>query len=54
MIPENGLTPDRTTFYNLDLYSRLASMIIENTYRYSTLERKKPPLEANHGQQQYF
>jgi transcriptional regulator with GAF, ATPase, and Fis domain len=43
--PDSDSTPDKTTFYNFDLYSRLASMIIENTYRYSTLERKNRRLK---------
>jgi len=43
--PDSDSVPDKTTLYNFDLYSRLASMIVENAYRYSTLERKNRRLK---------
>jgi len=38
--PYNGNTPTKATFYNLELFSRLVSISIENYYRISRLERR--------------
>jgi PAS domain S-box-containing protein len=37
--------PTRTTFYNLELFSNLVSMAIENFYRFSNLEKKNRRLK---------
>ncbi len=38
--PAKGIIPTRSTFYNLELFSRLVSMSIENFYRFNALDRK--------------
>ncbi len=38
--PGEGNTPTKSTFYNLELFSRLVSVTVENYYRISTLERR--------------
>jgi len=43
--PLDEMTPTSTTFYNLELFSMLVSMVIENYYRYSTLDRRNRRLK---------
>ncbi len=43
--PVKGSIPTRSTFYNLELFSRLVSMSIENYYRFNALERKNRRLK---------
>ena len=43
--PVEGSIPTRSTFYNLELFSRLLSMSIENYYRFNALERKNRRLK---------
>ncbi len=43
--PEEGNVPTRSTFHNLELFSKLVSMVIENFYRFSTLERRNRRLK---------
>ncbi|HPG40932.1 MAG TPA: PAS domain S-box protein [bacterium] len=38
--PHPGNVPTKATFYNLELFSRLVSITVENYYRISTLERR--------------
>ena len=38
-------TPARSTFYNLELFSQMMAMIIENYYRYSTVDRRSRRLK---------
>ena len=43
--PLDGVTPARSTFENLELFSQLVAMAIENYYRFSTLERRNRRLK---------
>lgn len=43
--PQEGIIPTRSTFFNLELFSRLVSMSIENYYRFSTLAKKNRRLK---------
>ncbi len=43
--PQEGIIPTRSTFYNLELFSRLVSLSIENYYRFSTLAKKNRRLK---------
>ena len=43
--PKQGIVPNRATFHNLELFGQLSSMMIENYYRFSTLERKNRRLK---------
>jgi PAS domain S-box-containing protein len=43
--PLDNLTPARSTFYNLELFSQLIAMVIENYYRFSTIERRNRRLK---------
>ena len=43
--PEEGQTPTRSTFYNLEIFGKLTSLAIENFYRISTLERRNRRLK---------
>jgi len=43
--PEEGNVPTRSTFHNLELFSKLVSMAIENYYRFSILERRNRRLK---------
>ncbi len=43
--PYDGNTPTKATFYNLELFSRLVSLSIENYYRFSRLERRNRRLK---------
>ncbi len=43
--PYAGNTPAKATFYNLELFSRLVSISIENYYRFSRLERRNRRLK---------
>ncbi|MDZ7723979.1 MAG: PAS domain-containing protein [candidate division KSB1 bacterium] len=38
--PKEGLVPTEETFHNMELFSQLVSMSIENYYRFNALERK--------------
>lgn len=43
--PEEGNVPNRSTFHNLELYSKMISMAIENYYLFSTMERRSRRLK---------
>jgi len=43
--PHAGMLPTRTTFYNLELFSRLISMCVENYYRFISLAKKNRRLK---------
>lgn len=43
--PEEGNVPNRMTFHNLELYSKMVSMSIENFYLFSTMERRSRRLK---------
>lgn len=43
--PLADLTPTRTTFYNLELFSQLIAMVIENYYRFSTIDKRNRRLK---------
>ena len=43
--PYEGVVPTRSTFHNLELFSRLVSMSIENYYRFSALAKKNRRLK---------
>ncbi|MBC7187839.1 MAG: PAS domain-containing protein [Calditrichaeota bacterium] len=38
--PLEGFVPNRDTFHNLEIFGRLAALIIENYWHFSTLERR--------------
>mgnify|MGYP006286555825 FL=1 len=38
--PRDAMIPTQSTFHNMELFSRLVSMSIENYYRFNALERK--------------
>jgi PAS domain S-box-containing protein len=38
--PDEGNVPSRTTFHNMEIFGKLASMAIENYYRFSMHERR--------------
>ena len=43
--PQLDMLPTRATFYNLELFSRLVSMSVENYYRFNTLAKKNRRLK---------
>jgi PAS domain S-box-containing protein len=43
--PYEGIVPTRSTFHNLELFSRLVSLSIENYYRFSALAKKNRRLK---------
>ena len=43
--PYDGMVPTRSTFHNLELFSRLISLSIENYYRFSALAKKNRRLK---------
>jgi len=43
--PLDNVTPARSTFDNLELFSQLVAMVIENYYRFSTIERRNRRLK---------
>ena len=43
--PYDGVVPTRSTFHNLELFSRLVSLSIENYYRFSALAKKNRRLK---------
>ena len=43
--PIEGFIPSRDTFYNLELFGRLASLIIENYWHFSSIERRSRRLK---------
>ena len=43
--PVEGNAPNRSTFYNLELFASLTSIAIENYYRFSALERRSRRLK---------
>ncbi|HNW60698.1 MAG TPA: GAF domain-containing protein [bacterium] len=43
--PLENAAPSRSTFFNLELFSQLAAMVVENYYRFSTLERRNRRLK---------
>ncbi len=43
--PLSTMTPTASTFHNLELFSMLVSMVVENYYRYSTLDRRNRRLK---------
>ncbi len=43
--PLESVAPSSTLFYNLELFSQMAAMVIENYYRFSTMERRSRRLK---------
>ncbi|MDZ7314944.1 MAG: PAS domain S-box protein [candidate division KSB1 bacterium] len=43
--PQPDMQPNRNLFYNLEIFSRLISMAIENYYRFSTLAKRNRRLQ---------
>ena len=43
--PLDSVTPARSTFHNLEIFSQLSAMVIENYYRFSTIERRNRRLK---------
>ena len=43
--PLENASPDRSTFYNLEIFSQMVAMVIENYYRFSTIERRNRRLK---------
>ena len=43
--PEQGTSPNRGTFYNLEMFGRMTAMAIENYYRISQLEHRNRRLK---------
>ncbi|HOT98434.1 MAG TPA: PAS domain-containing protein [bacterium] len=43
--PLDSVAPSRALFFNLELFSQMAAMVIENYYRFSTIERRSRRLK---------
>jgi PAS domain S-box-containing protein len=43
--PAENFTPSRDTFHNLELFGQLVSMIVENYYQFSTIEKRSRRLK---------